>query len=123
MNTSSTETRKPWEALDTDLEAHTVAVSKEEASAIDEALELQMISIRLQRSLLSNLKLIASYRGVGYQPLIRDLLNRFARSETENILEEIKIKEAAMQKLVDETKDSPAMESVSNFFERERKRA
>ena len=123
MNTYSTE-RMPWEEFDADLEQNTVAVSQEEAKAIDEDLGLQMISIRLQRSLLGKLKLIAEFRGVGYQPLIRDLLNRFARSEIQAILSEIKEKESEMQRLVAEARESPApaMQPVSDFFERERER-
>ncbi|MBX8470614.1 MULTISPECIES: hypothetical protein [unclassified Pseudomonas] len=53
---------------------------------IDESLGLQAISIRLQKDLLKNLKSIASYYDVGYQPMIRDLLNRFAESEIKKIL-------------------------------------
>lgn len=123
MNTSSTETRKPWEELDNDLELNSVAVSKEEAGAIDDALGLQMISIRLQRSLLANLKAIAQYHGVGYQPLIRDLLNRFAKSETLEIIDQMKRREAEMQQLAEHAGESTPMEPVSSFFERERLRA
>jgi predicted DNA binding CopG/RHH family protein len=61
------------------------------ASSIDEqrlevALGLQMISIRLQKSLIDDLKVIANANGIGYQPLIRDVLSRFARSEIQNIM-------------------------------------
>jgi hypothetical protein len=42
--------------------------------AVDDALGLQMISIRLPRELLSRVKLIAGYHGVAYQPLMRDVL-------------------------------------------------
>lgn len=61
------------------------ADEKEEA-ALDNALGLQMISIRLPRKLIDQLKLIASVNGVGYQPLIRDVLGRFARNELAELL-------------------------------------
>lgn len=73
---------EPWEkgALGRD-PAHVVPATAEFRQEIESALELQMISIRLQKELIAELKLIADYRGIGYQPLIRDVLRRFARSE------------------------------------------
>lgn len=117
--------RKPWEDFDADLEAHTISATKEQGEAIDEALGLQMISIRLQRSLLSNLKLIAEHHGVGYQPLIRDLLNRFAKSEIRNILIEIEARHREFEALDAGTKETVSMEPIDNFLAREaeRKRA
>ena len=61
------------------------AAAEHEAS-LDDALALQMISIRLQKNLIEDLKIIAQANGIGYQPLIRDILSRFARSETQNIM-------------------------------------
>ncbi len=48
---------------------------------IDDALGLQMISIRLPKRLIEDLKLIASKENLGYQPLIRRVLLRFAEAE------------------------------------------
>lgn len=53
--------------------------------SVESALELQMISIRLPRELLSDLKMVAQFHGVGYQPLMRDALERFATSEVKKI--------------------------------------
>lgn len=55
-------------------------------ASLDDTLALQMISIRLQKKLIEDLKVIARANGIGYQPLIRDILSRFARSETQNIM-------------------------------------
>ncbi len=55
---------------------------------IDEALGLQPISIRLEKSLIEDFKLIASLHGLGYQPLMRQALRRFADSEKKRILQE-----------------------------------
>jgi hypothetical protein len=95
-------------------EEHAGVVSDEESAALDESLGLQPISIRLQRSLITRLKIIAKYRGIGYQPLVRDLLNRFAVSELKDIIHEL---EKAQQKFSEE-EDSV----VSEFLRREQSR-
>jgi len=48
---------------------------------LEDALELKPISIRLKKSLISDLKLIADFEGMGYQPLIKQLLERFVIDE------------------------------------------
>lgn len=55
-------------------------------SKLEEALGLQMISIRLQKHLIDDLKFIATAHGIGYQPLIRDILSRFVVSEVKQII-------------------------------------
>jgi len=60
---------------------HARPVSVEHQVAVDDALGLQMISIRLPKSLIEDLKLIANQQGLGYQPLIRRVLLRFAAME------------------------------------------
>ena len=55
-------------------------------SQIDEALDLQLISIRLQKSLIEDFKYIATLYGIGYQPLMRQVLWRFAECEKKAIL-------------------------------------
>jgi hypothetical protein len=70
----------PWETgkLGND-ERYARRVSAAEESRIDAALGLRTISIRLPERLIEQLKLIATHRGIGYQPLMRDVLSRFAR--------------------------------------------
>lgn len=60
--------------------------SAEETAAIEKAAGMQLISIRLQRDLICVLKEIAAHHGIGYQPMVRDLLHRFAVSEIKQIL-------------------------------------
>ncbi len=76
-----------WESgkLGRDEQFVKTAESVEEA-ALDEALELKLISIRLPKKLINQLKLVGHFNGVGYQPLIRDVLGRFAKSELLQIL-------------------------------------
>lgn len=57
--------------------------------AINDALALQPISIRLQKSLIEDFKLIAQLNGFGYQTLMRQVLTRFADCEKKRILREV----------------------------------
>lgn len=64
------------------------AVSEIDPLAIDNTLNLQSISIRMPLDLLEDLKAIARVRGLGYQPLIKQQLQRFVISETKLIARE-----------------------------------
>jgi uncharacterized protein (DUF4415 family) len=82
MSTSKIEsTADAWESgrLGRD-EAHAKPAPAEFDSLVDDSLGLQMISIRLQKELIEDFK-IAEFRGVGYQPLMRDALKRFVDAE------------------------------------------
>lgn len=57
-----------------------------EEDAVDEALGLKLISIRLPKKLISQFKLIGHFHSVGYQPLMRDILEHYARNEILDIL-------------------------------------
>lgn len=113
------EARDPWESgdLGQSLE-HAAVATIEEMQQVDDSLGLQLVSIRLQRKLVSTLKMIAAHHGIGYQPMIRDLLNRFAASEMQQILQ-AQLAEAQRQAEAAGGDEGP----VSEFLERERKRA
>lgn len=66
-------------------EKHAKAAPKELEKEIDEALGMQAISIRLSKELIEDFKFIARYHKLGYQPLMRDALKRFAESEYKRI--------------------------------------
>jgi predicted DNA binding CopG/RHH family protein len=91
---------------------HAQAVPAAALAAIDESTGMQLISIRLPRTLISMLKLIAEYHGISYQPMVRDLLTRFAVSEVNSIME-IKAKELAALQTSEE--DGP----VTDFLRRQ----
>lgn len=76
-----------WESrkLGASLEHADVVTAELMKEAMD-SLNLQMISIRLQKSLIEDLKLIAKANGVGYQPLMRDVLRRFVECEKKQIM-------------------------------------
>lgn len=67
---------------------HVKKVEEDIESQIDEAMGLQLISIRLQKSLIEDFKYIAELNGIGYQPLMRQILKRFADCEKKRILRE-----------------------------------
>lgn len=58
--------------------------------SIDEAAGTQLISIRLQKSLIEDFKMIASLNnGIGYQTLMKQILKRFVDNEKKLILNEL----------------------------------
>jgi hypothetical protein len=56
-------------------------VSPEREHAVDEALGLQPITIRLQRELVEGLKKLAKSQGIGYQPYVRLILTRHLKEQ------------------------------------------
>lgn len=68
-------------------EKHVVVADESHEAALDAALELQAISIRLPKQLIEQYKLIAHFHAVGYQPLMRDVLSRFVPNALKEILE------------------------------------
>jgi hypothetical protein len=65
---------------------HARRASPETMQGIDEALELQPISIRLPKNTIDTYKRLARMYGVGYQPLMRDAVCRWAESELKLLL-------------------------------------
>jgi hypothetical protein len=76
------DTASAWESGKLGREEEFIQVtSAEESAAIDDALGLQMISIRLPKALIEDLKAMARVHEVGYQPLMRDVLTRWVTAE------------------------------------------
>lgn len=78
-----------WESgrLGSDIK-HARAVDKKIGTQIDEALGLQMISIRLEKDLIESYKLLGTKYDMGYQPLMREALKRFVEGEFKLIASE-----------------------------------
>lgn len=75
-------TAEAWENGELGLDsAHAVLAPANSAQLIDDALGMQMISIRLPKELIEEFKVIAQVNKLGYQPLMRDALKRFAEAE------------------------------------------
>ena len=82
-------TTEAWEeGLLGDDEQHVRVADDLDEATVNKALDLHPVSIRLQKSLVEDLKSIASIHGIGYQPLVRQILNRFAESEKKRLLRE-----------------------------------
>jgi predicted DNA binding CopG/RHH family protein len=81
-------TTEAWESGELGRDPNFVESVQIDTDALDEALELQMISIRLQKSLLEDFKLIAKLYGIGYQPLMKQVLKRFVDCEKKQLLHE-----------------------------------
>lgn len=67
-------------------EKHVKVADASDELALDDAMGMQMISIRLQKKLIEDLKAIAKHNGIGYQPLVRQLLTRFVISEFKKMM-------------------------------------
>jgi predicted DNA binding CopG/RHH family protein len=75
-------TIEAWESGQLGADEESVRVASQEThDALDKCMNLKPISIRLPVSLIEELKIIADYNEVGYQPFIRKMLQRFATAE------------------------------------------
>jgi predicted DNA binding CopG/RHH family protein len=83
-------TDEAWENETLGADANFAEIDSDvDEGAIDRALELQPISIRLQKSLIEDFKMIAQLHGIGYQPLMRQVLARFSEAEKKRVLREV----------------------------------
>jgi len=61
-------------------------------SLLDESVGLKSISVRMPVSLIEDLKYIGQIHGLGYQPLMKQVLNRFVEAEKKRVLKQIACK-------------------------------
>ena len=78
-------TAEAWESGELGLDENYAKEVEINNDSIDSALDLKMISIRLQQSLLDDLKMIATDNSIGYQPLIKQILARFVDGELKKV--------------------------------------
>lgn len=93
---------------------HAKRAPKELEQQMDEAQGLQAISIRLKKELIEDFKFIAKQHGMGYQPLMREALRRFAESEYKRIAVQLANEKAAkeaacLQVLAEHEGEAPMM--------------
>lgn len=67
---------------------HAVPVPPEFEKALDEATGLQLLSFRIQKSIIEQLKQLSKLEGIGYQPLMRKVITKYVR-ENEHRLEQL----------------------------------
>lgn len=95
-----------WESGELGRDPKYVKVSEEvDEKKIDEAVGLVPISIRLQKSLIEDFRHIAELHGIGYQPLMRQILTRFAEGEKKRLLADTVHHRRKQQLEEDEQKD------------------
>lgn len=86
--TSPKFTENAWEERTLGAEEdYVVRADQSHEDALDEALELQSISIRLPKQMIRQYKFIAAHHAVGYQPLMRDVLARFVPAALSEVFE------------------------------------
>lgn len=77
-----------WESGQLGESAEHIAVAPAELeAAIDSALGMKAISIRLPTQLVDSYRLIATHHGIGYQPLMRDILQRWVKEGLKEVLD------------------------------------
>ena len=105
------DTEEAWHSGELGADEQYAAVAPDDMeSIINENLDLQPISIRLEKSLIEDFKLIADLHGLGYQPLMRQTLKRFADCEKKRILRDVAADMAARkeaEKLAQKTDPAP----------------
>ena len=97
--------------------AHVRVASSDIERQVDEALGLQAISIRLPKATIEVYKNLAKMHGVGYQPLMRDAICRWADSELKMLLA------GAVESQRTRAKKKPAKEVVEVAHEASLKKA
>jgi hypothetical protein len=103
------DTEEAWLSGELGMDEEFVAVAPDDdESIINDQLDLQPISIRLEKSLIEDFKLIAAMHGLGYQPLMRQSLKRFADCEKKRILREAAADMAARKKAEKESQSEAA---------------
>lgn len=81
-------TDEAWEEGRLGLDANSVRVVDIPDDEVNAAVGLKSISIRLETDLIDTFKAIATIHGLGYQPLMRQALHRFAECEMKRIVRE-----------------------------------
>lgn len=82
-NTHKISAENAWESGELGATASFVhKVASENEKMVDEKLDLQVISIRLQKMLIDELKELSIEDGLGYQPYIRQVLTQHVRNKS-----------------------------------------
>jgi predicted DNA binding CopG/RHH family protein len=83
-----TSTDEAWDKRELGAVAANAEVAgSEHMTALDESLGMQSISIRMPKQLIEHYKLIAHFHDAGYQPLMRDVLQRWVPGALKELFE------------------------------------
>lgn len=103
-----------WESGQLGRDEACVSVASAEVEArVNQATAMKLVTMRLPVNLIEALKFIAQHHGIAYQPMIRDLLGRFAVSEYKKVMIE------HAQALAESAEDD-ATAPVESFMSNER---
>lgn len=78
-----------WEERNLGADENFVGIDEDFNISFDDAHDLQLISIRLSKSLIENYKFLANLNGLGYQPLMREVLKRWADCENKKLARDL----------------------------------
>lgn len=70
-----------WESGQLGTDPDSVRVANVDPATVDDAAGLVQISIRFQKTLIDDFKRIAETQGIGYQPLMRQVLNQYVNEQ------------------------------------------
>ena len=76
---------------------HFAVVTDEEQREIEEGFGLQLISLRLNRTLIEQFKELARLEGIGYQPLMRNVLIDYAKANEHMLIALLTASEVAQR--------------------------
>ncbi len=96
-----------WESGQLGRDEQHAKIAPQSSAELDEILGLQMISIRLSKELIESFKLLGEKYNMGYQPLMREALKRFADAELKMIAREM-LQEHRDKKTATKTKNRKA---------------
>lgn len=102
-------TVEAWENGLLGSDEHYAKLSDLDVETVRKAAGLKTISLRVQPDLLEELKQIAELHGLGYQPLIKQVLRRFVDAELKMLL-----RDAALRKLEQNAEESVPDKKISN---------
>lgn len=114
-----TPTEDPWGDRTVGAEEQFVEIATDINAAVDAALDLHPISIRLQKNLIDNLKALSHLHGLGYQPLIRQILTRWVDSEVKVMIAQrvsentVKPAQSDKKTLSNRTRESPSSKKAA----------
>lgn len=76
---------------------HAVPCSPEVSQAVDDALGLQLLSFRIQKSVIEQLKELSKLEGIGYQPLMRKIICDYVRQNEYKLASAHSLSQSAQQ--------------------------
>lgn len=100
-------TAEAWESGLLGCDESFAKLSDLDLDAVRSAAGLKSISLRMQPDLLHEIKLIAEIHGIGYQPLIKQILRRFVDGEMKMLLRDAYREQVLKKHETDSPEESP----------------